>query len=113
LLPALLALNLERSATQRISQLAAVAPDCENHYMSVSHCQLFESALSLPQSERADLAFQLLQTLTPPGQEVTADEFGAELYGRLEAHRRGELESFTLDETRDIIRQRVSQRRPS
>lgn len=41
---------------------------------------LFESALSLPQVERADLAFQLLQTLRPPGDEISAEEFATELH---------------------------------
>jgi putative addiction module component (TIGR02574 family) len=77
--------------------------------MTLSQNPLFESALSLPQAERADLAFQLLQSLTPPGDEVSADEFGEELRQRVEAHRRGELQSFSLDETRQIIKDRLAQ----
>lgn len=77
--------------------------------MSMSQDQLFESALSLPQAERADLAFQLLQSLAPPGEEVASAEFGAELHERIEAHRRGELQSFSLDEARAIVQQRLSQ----
>jgi putative addiction module component (TIGR02574 family) len=79
--------------------------------MSLSQNPLFESALSLPQSERADLAFQLLQSLTPPGEEISSEEFGKELRQRVEAHGRGELESFSLEETRQIIQQRLSQER--
>ncbi len=71
--------------------------------MSMSQDQVFESALSLPQAERADLALQLLQSLTPPGEEISSQEFGAELHQRIEAHRRGELRSFSLDETRAMI----------
>jgi putative addiction module component (TIGR02574 family) len=70
--------------------------------------QLFESALSLPQPARADLAFHLLQSLTPPGDEVSAEEFAAELHERIEAHRRGELRSFSLEETRALMQQALS-----
>jgi putative addiction module component (TIGR02574 family) len=79
--------------------------------MSLSQNPLFESALSLPQAERADLAFQLLQSLTPPGNEISAEEFGEELRQRVEAHRRGEMQSFSLEETRQIIQDRLSQGR--
>lgn len=79
--------------------------------MSMPQNQLFEFALSLPQAERADLAWQLLQSLDPPGEEVTPAEFGAELQERVEAHRRGELPSFSLDESRATIRERLSQER--
>jgi putative addiction module component (TIGR02574 family) len=83
----------------------------DNHGMSLSQNPLFESALSLPQSERADLAFQLLQSLTPPGEEISTEEFGKELRQRVAAHRRGELQSFSLEETRQVIQNRLSQER--
>jgi putative addiction module component (TIGR02574 family) len=79
--------------------------------MTMPQDQLFEFALSLPQSERADLAFQLLQSLDPEGEEVTSAAFGAELQERVEAHRRGELRSFSLEESRVILRERLSQER--
>lgn len=79
--------------------------------MSIPQDQLFETALSLPQSERADLAFQLLQSLHPPGVEIGPDEFGAELRERVAGSRRGDQESFSLEETRAIIRQRLSEGR--
>jgi putative addiction module component (TIGR02574 family) len=72
---------------------------------------LFKSALALPQAERADLAFQLLQTLVPPGDEISPEEFGAELRDRVAAHRRGDLPSFSLEETRAIVQERLSQER--
>jgi putative addiction module component (TIGR02574 family) len=78
--------------------------------MSIPQNQLFDFALSLPQAERADLAFQLLQSLTPPGEEVAAEEFGAELHERIAAFRRGEMPSFSLEETRRAIRQRLQER---
>jgi putative addiction module component (TIGR02574 family) len=79
--------------------------------MSMPQGQLFESALSLPQAERADLAFRLLQSLDPSEDEVASDEFGAELYRRIEAHRRGELGGFSLEEARAIVQERLSQER--
>jgi putative addiction module component (TIGR02574 family) len=63
--------------------------------------------LSLPQSERAELAFQLLQSLDPPGQPTAAEEFGSELERRAEAYRNGSLESVSLDEARNEIRKRL------
>jgi putative addiction module component (TIGR02574 family) len=77
--------------------------------MSTSYNEFFETALALPQSERADLVFQLLQSLNTPGEEISAEEFGSELRGRVEAYRRGELKSFSLEETRAIVQQRLSE----
>lgn len=85
----------------------------DNRRMSTSHDQLFEGALSLPQPDRADLAFQLLQSLMPPGDEVSREEFAAKLYERIEAHRRGELQSMNLHDARAVIEQRLLQERPS
>ena len=79
--------------------------------MSITTGQLFESALSLPQSERADLVFQLLQSLEPPGDLVPGEAFGAELRSRVEGYRRGDIESSTRDETREIVMQRLTERR--
>jgi hypothetical protein len=75
--------------------------------------QVFESALSLPQQLRADLAFQLLRTLCPEGEEITSDDFGADLRRRIAAHRQGQLDSYSLDEARAIIAQQLMQDRPS
>ena len=96
--------------TQAAHLLATVDAVGDNHFMSLPLNPLFESALSLPQAERADLAFQLLQTLAPSGDEISAAEFGAELHGRIEAHRRGELPSYDLNEARKFIEQRIGNR---
>ena len=77
--------------------------------MSLPENQLFETALSLPQTERRRSRFQLLQSLTPSGHEVSNAELGEEIHERIAAHRRGEIDSFSLEETRAIIRQRLSQ----
>jgi hypothetical protein len=77
--------------------------------MSMPQEQVFENALSLPQSQRADLAFQLLLSLEPPGELVDTEKFGAMLHERVESHRRGEMGSLSLDEARAVIRQRLSE----
>jgi putative addiction module component (TIGR02574 family) len=77
--------------------------------MSISQEELFDSALSLPQAERADLAFQLLQTLHPPGDEIPAEEFQAQLHDRITAYKRGEIASVSLDEAREAMRRRLTE----
>jgi hypothetical protein len=79
--------------------------------MNMSQDQLFETALSLPQAVRADLAFELLQSLDPPEDEIPAHEFGAELHERVAAFRRGDLPSFSLEETRAIVQAQLSRER--
>lgn len=77
--------------------------------MSIQQDHLLETALALPQEERAQIAFQLLQSLDPPGEEIAAEEFGADLRERVEAYRRGEISSLSLEETRAAINQRLSE----
>jgi putative addiction module component (TIGR02574 family) len=79
--------------------------------MSISQDQLFESVLSLPATVRADLALELLQSLNAPGEEIGSSEFERELHERVAAHQRGEAQSFSLEQTRAIIRRRLSQER--
>jgi putative addiction module component (TIGR02574 family) len=77
--------------------------------MSTAQNPFFESALSLPSAERADLAFQLLQSLDRPGEETTSDEFGTALRDRIEAYRSGEIAGIGLDDARAIIEQRLAE----
>jgi len=49
--------------------LATTGSQCDNRSMSMSQDQLFETALSLPQPVRANLASQLRQSLDGPSQE--------------------------------------------
>ena len=81
--------------------------------MSIPQDHVFESALALPQAERAQLALQLLESLDPPGEETSAEQFGAELRERVEAYRRGEIESLSVDETRSMVNQQLGLRCPS
>jgi hypothetical protein len=79
--------------------------------MSMPQEQVFESALSLPQSQRADLAFQLLLSLEPPGELVDSKRLGQQLRERVESYRQGTIGSVRLDETRAVIRQRLTEGR--
>jgi hypothetical protein len=79
--------------------------------MDMSQDQFFASALSLPQPVRADLAFELLQSLVPAGEEIDPQAFGAEVHERIARHRRGELRSFSLEEARAAVTERLSQER--
>ncbi|MGD9632096.1 MAG: addiction module protein [Pirellulales bacterium] len=76
--------------------------------MSTTHDAFFESALALPSSDRADLAFQLLQSLELPGEEISSDEFGNELRSRVAAYRRGEIASYSIEEVRNMMEHRLS-----
>ncbi len=80
--------------------------------MSSAPNPFLESALALPQSQRADLAFQLLQSLDPPGEEIYAEQFGASLHERVESSRSGNLKSHSLDEVRAIVEKRLSEGQP-
>src|SRR5439155_354592 len=86
--------------------VAIIRPTGDNQNMSMSQNYFFETALSLPQAERADLAFLLLQSLDHLGEEVISADFGSELRERVEAYRRGEIGSSSLEEARAIIQQR-------
>lgn len=79
--------------------------------MSPDNSDLFGAALSLPQSERADLAFQLLQSLDQPGHEIDSDIFGDRLRARVESYRLGEIDNRSLNEARVIIERQLSQGR--
>ena len=68
--------------------------------MNIPESQLFETALSLPQSDRAALAFQFLQSLTPRGDEISTDELAAEIDTRIAAYPRENIQSFSLEESR-------------
>ncbi len=80
--------------------------------MSSAPEPFLESALALPQSQRADLAFQLLQSLDPPGKEISTEQFGASLHERVKSARSGDIESHNLDEARAIVEKRLAEGRP-
>lgn len=69
--------------------------------------QITESALSLPSTQRAALATQLLNSLELPGEVVDAEQYGQQLIDRVEEYRRGEVASLSLDEARLAIKQKL------
>jgi hypothetical protein len=77
--------------------------------MSDSPNDVIQSALSLSQSERAELALQLLQSLSPPGEELSDAEFAEQLRQRVEMYRRGEMDSADLYDARALIKKRLSE----
>lgn len=78
--------------------------------MPIPDNQLIESALSLPQADRADLALQLLRSLTPPSNKITDDEFSGQLHDRIARYRTGEVDSLSLEESRATIGQSLSKK---
>jgi putative addiction module component (TIGR02574 family) len=62
--------------------------------MSTDSANLFDAALQLPDDDRANLAYQLLQSLKPAGVLAEDDsQFDAELEQRLARFERGESQA--------------------
>ena len=80
--------------------------------MSSAPDPFLETALALPQSQRADLAFRLLQSLDPPGEEISAEQFASQLHERIESARSGNIKSLSLDEVRGVVEKRLAEGRP-
>lgn len=61
--------------------------------------EVLESAMALPVSDRASIAFSLLQSLPAREPKVydNADELAAELNRRLRAIESGEMEAFPIE----------------
>jgi putative addiction module component (TIGR02574 family) len=81
--------------------------------MNISQHQVFEFALALPQSDRADLAFQLLQSLEAPCDERSFEAFREDLHNRVHDYRQGKVKDYALDEVRAIVEQKLSEGRAS
>ena len=72
----------------------------------MEQAQIFDAALSLPDESRADLAFQLLQTLKPSdglGEDDSA--FADELERRVEAYESGQTTADHWDTVAGRLRQ--------
>jgi hypothetical protein len=50
------------------------------------------------------------QSLTPPSDEISPEQFAAELHLRIAIRCRGELQSLSLEEPSTIIQQRLQER---
>jgi putative addiction module component (TIGR02574 family) len=66
--------------------------------MSRKGTQVLEEALSLPPSERAEVAEQLLASLDSPPDRRIAELWGQEAEDRLDAFERGEIKSVSARE---------------
>jgi putative addiction module component (TIGR02574 family) len=65
--------------------------------MSNRGAEVLKEALSLPPSERAELAERLLSSLDPPTQERLDELWAAEAEDRLDAFDRGEIEAVPAE----------------
>jgi len=91
-----------------LEKLVATSFISHNWGMATSATPLIDSILSLPQTQRAELAVQILQSLELPGEEISSEVFGQELRSRVEKYRNGEMESVSLKEAREILTKRIS-----
>ena len=82
--------------------------------MNIDVPNIFAAALTLPDSERADLAFQLLNSLTVPGIHNEQDlELPAELERRLGDFDSGNTAASSIDEVSARIRSALASRKSS
>jgi len=82
--------------------------------MSSNSHDLFDAALSLSDLERANLAFQLLQSLTPPATICKEDgEFEAELERRVADYDAGKTKASDWDEVAARLQRALQERSSS
>lgn len=81
--------------------------------MSPQVQELLTKAMELSPGERAELSDLLVETLSPPGTEMSPDESSAywskELVRRSEAYERGEMEASDYRESVARVRQSLKQ----
>jgi len=82
----------------------ATAPDLKT---------LREQALRLSESQRAEMASALLDSLRPPTTYHSAEELGREIANRAEAYHRGELETISMEESLRQAREILARKRSS
>lgn len=82
---------------------------CYDDGMTDTSRELLKQALELPLDERAELAAELLDSLTETESEVEA-AWAAEIHRRVEAARAGELESTDWREVMDRVEKEVLSR---
>ena len=68
--------------------------------MTPAHPDVFESALALPEAERALLAECLLESLSPEPDEFTDEQFAMELDRRYEEFQRDPTKAVSWEEVR-------------
>lgn len=80
--------------------------------MSTDLPQLIATALSLPDDDRADLAFHLLHSLKPAGLMTEGEvPLAAEVERRLTSYERGESQAADLAEVDERIRRALDNRK--
>ena len=82
--------------------------------MSTNSPDIFDAALTLPDAERASLAYRLLQSLRPPSVVSDGDVgFEAELERRVADYDAGKTEASDWDEVAGRLRKSLQQRTSS
>lgn len=83
--------------------------------MSPDAAPIFDAALALPETLRAELAARLLQSLDDdaPGLCVDAEEFENVLVRRRQEMLDGTVETYSAEDTIAAMREALSERRPS
>ncbi len=80
--------------------------------MSTEPTQIHDAALALPDAERADLAFRLLQSLGPPTvMSEDSPAFESELERRVQAYDSGETTAADWDTVSVRLRQALDDRK--
>jgi putative addiction module component (TIGR02574 family) len=69
--------------------------------------EIFRAALSLPEEIRAVLAARLLESLDSAAQREIDARWGEEAEDRINAHDRGEITAFPIDEVFSSLRDRL------
>ena len=74
---------------------------------------LRDQALRLSESQRAEIASALLDSLRPPTEHRTAEELSRGVTDRAEAYHRGELPAISLEESLQQAREILARKRTS
>lgn len=76
--------------------------------------EIYGTALALPEQSRAELAYQLLQSLKPPRvQSAEEPGFAAELDRRVDAYEAGETSASDWDEVSARLRRALEKNGPA
>ena len=79
--------------------------------MSGDSPDIFDTALNLPDTQRASLAYRLLQSLKPPGVISVEDSgFEAEIQRRVADYDAGKIDASDWDEVAARLRRNLEER---
>jgi putative addiction module component (TIGR02574 family) len=70
--------------------------------MEVNRQTIRDAALKLPDADRAWIAEELLESLSPPGDDMTEEEWEAELDRRVEEYKTNPESALTWDEVKKL-----------